>query len=128
GGAVLAPGPAPPDRGDRARPPPRLHLRLSYLQAVQDAGGLAVVLPAHGYIEDQLDLLDRVDGLIFSGGPDLEPATYGPLPHPLPGPNRDRVADEYELAMHTAAKQPDLPRLAICPGMQTLNAPRGGTL
>ena len=117
-----------PGRRERDLAPARLHLRLSYLQAVQDAGGLAVVLPAHGYVDDQDALLDRVDGLLFSGGPDLEPATYGRLPHPLLGPNRDRVADEYELAMHTAARRRDIPILAICRGMQTLNVARGGTL
>src|SRR3954462_124063 len=119
---------AVPGRRERDLAPARLHLRLSYLQAVQDAGGLAVVLPAHGYGNDIEPLLDRVDGLLFSGGPDLEPATYGRLPDPRLGPNRDRVADRYELAVHSAARERTLPLLAICRGMQTLNVARGGTL
>ncbi len=119
---------AMPGRRERDLAPARLHLRLSYLQAVQDAGGLAVVLPAHGYANDIEALLERVDGLVFSGGPDLEPATYGQLPHPKLGPNRDRVADRYELAVQTVARERDIPMLAICRGMQTLNVSRGGTL
>ena len=117
-----------PGRRERDRSPARLSLRLSYTQAVQEAGGIAVVLPAHGYADDVDALLDRLDGLLFSGGPDLAPATYGQLPHPRLGPDVDRIADEYELALLAAAARRDLPMLAICRGMQALNVARGGTL
>ena len=86
------------------------------------------MLPAHGFIDDIEPLLDRLDGLLFSGGPDLDPATYGQLPHPLLGPDVDRVSDEYELALLRAATARDLPLLAICRGLQALNVSRGGTL
>jgi putative glutamine amidotransferase len=86
------------------------------------------VLPAHGFADDAHALLERVDGLLFSGGPDLDPATYGRLPHPRLGPNVDRTADEYELRMMHAARTRDLPVLAICRGMQALNVSAGGTL
>jgi putative glutamine amidotransferase len=69
-----------------------------------------------------------MDGLLFSGGPDLDPAVYGQRPHPRLGPDVDRVADEYELALLAAAAERDLPTLAICRGMQALNVSRGGTL
>src|SRR3954451_16229263 len=117
-------------RGRSARDlaPARLALRLSYTQAVQEAGGLAVVLPAHGYVDDTAALLDRVDGLLFSGGPDLDPAVYGQDPHPQLGPAVDRVSDEYELALLRGAPERDLPLLGICRGMQALNVSRGGTL
>ena len=85
---------ATPGRRERDLAPARLALRLSYTQAVQEAGGLAVVLPAHGYVDDTVDLLDRVDALLFSGGPDLDPAVYGHDPHPRLGPDVDRLADE----------------------------------
>ncbi len=75
-----------PGRSERDLAPARLSLRLTYTQAVQEAGGIAVVLPAHGYVDDAGALLDRLDGLIFSGGPDLDPATYGQLPHPRSAP------------------------------------------
>jgi putative glutamine amidotransferase len=119
---------AGPGRRERDLAPARLALRLSYTQAVQEAGGLAVVLPAHGYVDDTDGLLDRVDGLVFSGGPDLDPAVYGHDRHPLLGPDVDRISDEYELALLRGAADRDLPVLGICRGMQALNVARGGTL
>jgi putative glutamine amidotransferase len=115
-------------RSERDLAPARLALRLSYTQAVQEAGGLAVVVPAHGYVDDTAALLDRLDGLLFSGGPDLDPAVYGQDPHPQLGPDVDRVSDEYELALLHGASERDLPVLALCRGMQALNVSRGGTL
>jgi putative glutamine amidotransferase len=117
-----------PGRSERDRSPARLSLRLSYTQALQEAGAIAVVLPAHGYVDDVGALLDRLDGLLFTGGPDLDPTTYGAAPHPRLGPDVDAVADEYELALSAAATARDLPVLAICRGMQALNVARGGTL
>jgi putative glutamine amidotransferase len=87
-----------------------------------------VVLPAHGHADDAHALLDRLDGLVFSGGPDLDPAAYGQARHPLLGPDVDRVADDYELGLLAAALERDVPLLAICRGLQALNVARGGTL
>jgi putative glutamine amidotransferase len=115
-------------RSKRDLAPARLALRLTYTQALQEAGAIAVVLPAHGFIDDIEPLLERLDGLLFSGGPDLDPATYGRERHPLLGPDVDRRSDEYELALLRAATARDLPMLAICRGMQALNVSRGGTL
>jgi putative glutamine amidotransferase len=119
---------ATPQRRERDLAPARLALRLTYTQAVQEAGGLAVVLPAHGYADDARALLDRVDGLLFTGGPDLDPGVYGEPRHPELGPDVDRASDEYELALLAAATERDLPLLGICRGMQALNVARGGTL
>src|SRR3954453_7200239 len=119
---------ATPGRSERDRAPARLALRLSYTQAVQEAGGLAVVVPAHGYVDATAPPLDPPDGLLFSGGPDLDPAVYGQNPHPQLGPDVDRVSDEYELALLRGAAERDLPVLGICRGMQALNVSRGGTL
>ena len=119
---------AMPGRTERDLAPARLSLRLSYTQALQEAGAIAVVLPAHGYVDDADALLDRVDGLLVSGGPDLDPAVYGQAPHPSLGPDVDRVADEYEQALLRAAAERDLPLLGICRGLQALNVSRGGTL
>src|SRR3954462_9794785 len=126
-----------PGRSQRDRNPPRLSMRLSYTRAIQEAGGIAVVLPAHGFTDDIAPLLDRLDGLLFSGGPGPDPppprhprhpATYGHERHPLLGPDVDRVSDEYELAMLREAGMRELPMLAICRGMHALNVARGGTL
>ena len=96
-----------------------------YTRSVHDAGGLPLVLPP---FEDNTELLDLLDGLVFSGGPDLDPATYGHERHPQLGPDVDRVSDEYELALLREATARDLPLLGICRGMQALNVARGGTL
>ena len=117
-----------PGRTERDLAPARLSLRLSYTQALQEAGAIAVVLPAHGYVDDTAALLDRVDGFLMSGGPDLDPAVYGQDPHPLLGPDVDLVADEYEQALLRGAAERDLPLLGICRGLQALNVSRGGTL
>jgi putative glutamine amidotransferase len=117
-----------PGRRQRDLAPPRLSLRLSYTQAVQEAGGVAVVVPTHGFVDDTAALVERLDGLVFSGGPDIDPGVYGQLRHPQLGPDVDRVGDEYELALLDAAAERDLPVLGICRGMQALNVSRGGTL
>ena len=98
------------------------------MQAVQEAGGIAVVVPAHGYADDAHALLDRLDGLLFSGGPDIDPVSYGQPAHPQLGSDVDRVADEHEFALLGAARERDIPMLAICRGMQALNVDRGGSL
>ncbi len=129
----LRPEPAPSwapahGRSERDRSPARLSLRLSYTQALQEAGAIAVVLPAHGYVDDTGPLLDRLDGLLVSGGPDLDPALYGQARHPQLGPDVDRVSDDYEQALLLGAAERDLPLLGICRGLQALNVSRGGTL
>jgi putative glutamine amidotransferase len=115
-------------RRERDLAPHRLSLRLTYTQAVQEAGGIAVVVPTHGFVDDTAALLDRLDGLVFSGGPDIDPAVYGQARHPQLGPDVDRAGDEYELALLAGAAERDLPVLGICRGMQALNVSRGGTL
>ncbi|MBA2349616.1 MAG: gamma-glutamyl-gamma-aminobutyrate hydrolase family protein [Solirubrobacterales bacterium] len=98
---------------------------LAYVSAVQRAGGLAVLLVPDGAAPEAV--LDVVDGLLVTGGADLDPATYGQDPHPETAaafPGRDR----FELALIRAATERDLPLLAVCRGMQVLNVARGGSL
>jgi putative glutamine amidotransferase len=101
---------------------------FSYIQAVQRAGGLAVLIPADSELAADPDaILDRIDGLMLGGGSDIDPASYGAQPHPetvgtVP------VRDEIELALTRAAWDRDMPVLGICRGMQLLNVARGGTL
>ena len=96
-----------------------------YVRAVERAGGRAVLVPPD---DDGIEeILDALDGLVFSGGNDLEPQEYGADAHPATcGTNPER--DRGELALLQAALERDLPVLAICRGFQVLNVARGGDI
>jgi putative glutamine amidotransferase len=99
-----------------------------YVDAVQRAGGAAVLLPVDpGWIEDPDELLDRIDGLMLAGGADIDPATYGAERHPATA-NTVPERDAFELALTRAALERDMPFLGICRGMQLMNIAAGGTL
>ena len=103
-----------------------LALGVSYLEAVAAAGGIPMILsPLPG--GDVEALVDRIDGICLSGGPDMHPAWYGGHDHPALGPTEPEV-DAFELDLARAARVRGLPLLAICRGMQVLNVARGGTL
>jgi putative glutamine amidotransferase len=108
--------------------PPRteLALGLSYPGAVEAAGGLPFVIPPLpvGAVES---LVDRLDGVCLSGGPDLDPAAYGAPPHPKLGPTEPEL-DRFEIALAREAHARNLPVLALCRGAQLLNVAMGGTL
>jgi putative glutamine amidotransferase len=72
-------------------------------------------------------LLDRVDGLCLSGGPDIHPSAYSRAAHPDLGPTEPRL-DEFELQLARAADRRGMPILGICRGAQLLNVARSGTL
>ena len=100
-------------------------LGLTYMRAVELAGGVPVVLPP---LENGLEtLLDRLDGICLSGGPDLDPVAYGARAHELLGPTEPAL-DRFELELARAADAAGLPLLGICRGAQALNVARGGTL
>ena len=96
-----------------------------YVRAVERAGGRAVLVPPD---DDGIEeIVDALDGLVFSGGNDLEPQEYGADAHPATvGTNPER--DRGELALLQAALERDLPVLAICRGFQVLNVARGGDI
>ncbi len=101
-------------------------LGITYLKAIEAAGGLPVVMPPMA--EDAIEpLLDRLDGICLSGGPDLDPALYEAEPHPELGPIEPDL-DRFELAVAARADAREMPILAICRGTQALNIVRGGAL
>lgn len=108
--------------------PPRheMALGLTYLQAIEAAGGLPVVMPPLD-VEAVEPLLDRLSGICLSGGPDLDPATYHERRHPKLGPVKPDL-DRFELELARRADARGLPILALCRGAQALNVARGGTL
>jgi putative glutamine amidotransferase len=103
-------------------------LPAGYVEAVRRAGGLALmVAPEPELIADPDELLHRLDGLIVSGGVDVDPSSYGAEAHPeTKGCSRER--DEFEVALIRRATELDMPVLGICRGMQVLNVAFGGTL
>ena len=106
-------------------PHPEMALGMTYLRAIEAAGGMPVVLPPLG---DAAALIDRLDGVCLSGGPDLDPGTYGATErHPELGPTEPGL-DTFELELAEASDARGLPLLGICRGAQALNVARGGTL
>ncbi|HEY6398930.1 MAG TPA: gamma-glutamyl-gamma-aminobutyrate hydrolase family protein [Solirubrobacteraceae bacterium] len=107
-------------------PNPEMALGMTYVRAIEAAGAIPVVLPPVGH-HDVPGLLDRLDGVVLSGGPDLAPAAYGAEPHLELGSTEPGL-DAFEYAVAREALRLALPILGICRGAQTLNVARGGTL
>jgi putative glutamine amidotransferase len=103
-------------------------LPQQYFHSVTDAGGIAVLLPPQAHPDAAAPaVLDGIDGLILTGGLDVQPELYGEARHPLTDPPRpDR--DAWELALFREAERRRMPVLAICRGLQLVNVARGGTL
>jgi gamma-glutamyl-gamma-aminobutyrate hydrolase PuuD len=104
---------------------PAALIPLDYVAAIERAGGRPLLVPPS--VEGIDETLDGLDGIIFSGGSDLDPETYGADAHPETNglrPERDRA----ELELLQAALARDMPVLAICRGSQVLNVARGGDL
>jgi putative glutamine amidotransferase len=95
-----------------------------YVRAVVEAGGAPLLVPPGADVSATLDV---VDGIVFSGGSDLDPSLYGASPHAeTAGVVRER--DDFELSLMRAALERDVPVLAICRGSQVLNVALGGDL
>jgi putative glutamine amidotransferase len=103
-----------------------LRLRSTYPRAIDQAGGVPVLVPPLGDEQSLHTLLAHLDGLVLPGGADIDPAYYGESPHPttqvLP------EIDALELAVARWATSSDVPTLGICRGQQTLNVALGGKL
>jgi len=103
-------------------------LPSEYARAIEAAGGIPVLLPpTEPYETAAQDVLRRLDGLIITGGADVNPEQYAAEAHPETGkPRRDR--DAWELALLNAASRTSIPTLGICRGMQVMAVHAGGHL
>jgi|HubBroStandDraft_5_1064220.scaffolds.fasta_scaffold121959_2 putative glutamine amidotransferase len=107
---------------------PAALLPLSYVEAVQRAGAIVLMIPPdERSAEEPQALLELLDGLILAGGADIDPASYGQDADPqtlgtVP------ARDAFEIALTHAAIERDIPVLGICRGMQLINVACGGTL
>lgn len=95
-----------------------------YLEAVRRAGGDPLVLEPRG---EAARILDRLDGLMLTGGRDVDPSLFGEQPHGT-ATSAEPGRDEFEVALVREAVARDLPLLGICRGLQVLNVALGGTL
>jgi putative glutamine amidotransferase len=107
--------------------PERSYVNSAYLRAVEQAGGIPVLLPPQLGAAARETLWRRLDALVLTGGGDIEPARFGESAHPktaLVSPARDAL----ELELVDRALTDDVPLFGICRGLQVLNVALGGTL
>lgn len=107
---------------------PQCALPTYYQDALARAGAIgALLLPCAAPDAEAAELISRFDGLVLTGGEDLDPAGYGEEPHAATY-GFDAAVDSWETALYRAAVQTRTPVLAICRGHQLLNVAHGGTL
>lgn len=99
----------------------------AYINAVQNAGGIPLILPVGMDARSRADILPRLDGILFSGGGDIDPQRFNGKPHAkIQGISPER--DEMEFSLLATALDAGKPLLAICRGIQVLNVALGGDL
>jgi putative glutamine amidotransferase len=107
---------------------PAVLLPLNYVEAVQRAGAMALLLPPDPLLVERPEgLLELLDGLLLAGGADIDPALYGQRAH---AETQETVPerDAFEVALTRSAIERDIPVLGICRGMQLINVALGGSL
>ena len=116
------------DRKDMGGKEPTYFLRARYMKAIEDAGGIPVVLPLLSNKDAWRQVVAHVHGLLITGsGSDLAPEFYGERQrHKFARMSRERAT--MELGIAKAAYRADVPMLGICGGMQSINVALGGTL
>lgn len=102
-------------------------LPITYMRAVENSGAIAVMLSYNMDDEALEGCLDRLDGVLLSGGNDVDPNAYGHFPIYELG-EVNPVRDEFEFRLVKAAFARKMPLLGICRGIQSLNVAMGGTL
>jgi putative glutamine amidotransferase len=103
-----------------------VYVHHDYHRTVAACGAVPILIP-NASVDTALSALELLDGLIVSGGEDVNPQSYGQDPHPKLGPTFT-LRDEIEMALIHAALGRGMPLLAICRGAQILNVALGGTL
>ncbi|WP_305782825.1 gamma-glutamyl-gamma-aminobutyrate hydrolase family protein [Symbioplanes lichenis] len=98
-------------------------LPMSYVKAVHATGGRAVLITPD---DPGTDVIESLDGMVFAGGGDMDPALWGAEPHPAT--EIDAVRDTSEIMLMRAALEADLPVLGVCRGMQVMAVATGGSL
>ena len=106
---------------------PRSGVNANYIRAVLAAGGLPIIFVPDLSTDETVELFGECDGLMLTGGEDVDPCHYGAIPHPKLG-TVDPRRDANELALVAEARARDLPILGICRGIQLCNVAFGGTL
>jgi len=112
------------DYGDK---PKQYMLPYDYTTSVERAGGLPWPLPFKSDLSLIPEFVDRLDGILFSGGDDLDPALFGETRHPNAEPI-DPDRQRFELALIAEVEKRRMPALGICLGCQLMNVHRGGSL
>lgn len=103
-------------------------IQETYVDAIDRAGAIAAVLAPRLLDDGDADAhVAALDGLLLTGGPDVDPSRYGAVPHERTY-GVSRLQDEFELALLGAAERVGRPVLCICRGLQLLNVAHGGTL
>jgi putative glutamine amidotransferase len=97
---------------------------VDYAHGILAAGGIPVFLPLG---VDPTQYVERIDGLLMSGGADIEPELYGADPIPETS-NPEPIRDEFEIALLESAFECELPIAGICRGLQMINVHTGGSL
>jgi putative glutamine amidotransferase len=107
---------------------PAAMVPLTYVRAIARAGGRPLLLaPTPADLDDPAELLTMLDGVLVTGGADLDPAAYGEAPHAETAAT-SAERDAFELLLVRSAAERDMPCLGVCRGMQVVNVAYGGAL
>ncbi len=112
-------------RPDRNRP--IYYVNKSYINAIEQAGGLPVVFPIYQHFEEIEPLFNTLDGVLLAGGIDIDPSSYDEAPLTSLTPT-DPQLDRLEMLLVRWAYDHNVPLLGICRGLQLINVALGGTL